>query len=152
MTPEQLASSNTEAAHQVALFAWANMAANYGYGAADDPKSYTVRDYAKNNYGTSKGKPCLHYLYAIPNGGLRTRVTASRLKAGGVKSGVPDMCLPYPNGGYHGLYVELKQINTGRLRGSQRKWLDYLKDNGYKIVLAYNWLTIRETLITYIGE
>lgn len=152
MTPEELASSNTETAHQMAVVAWANMAANYGYLAADDKQSYKVTDYARTKYGTAKAKPCLHYLFAIPNGGLRTRVTAARLKAGGVKSGVPDLCLPFPNGDYHALFIEMKQMNTGKLRGSQKKWLDYLTKLDYKIAVAYNWSAARETLIQYIGD
>ena len=39
--------------------------------------------------------PELGLLYAIPNGGKRAIKTAIALKAQGVKSGVPDMCLRY---------------------------------------------------------
>lgn len=52
--------------------------------------------------------PVLRYMYHIPNGGHRNKVTAGRLKAAGVKRGVPDICLPFPLGGYAGLYIELK--------------------------------------------
>ena len=40
-------------------------------------------------------RPELGLLYAIPNGGKRAIKTAIALKAQGVKSGVPDMCLRY---------------------------------------------------------
>ena len=57
--------------------------------------------------------PELWLLYAIPNGGKRAIKTAIALKAQGVKSGVPDMCLPVARGGYHGLYIELKRQKGG---------------------------------------
>lgn len=44
-------------------------------------------------------RPELGMLYAIPNGGKRAIKTAIVLKAQGVKSGVPDMCLPVARGG-----------------------------------------------------
>ena len=52
--------------------------------------------------------PELGLLFAIPNGGKRDKATAGKLKAEGVKAGVPDMCLPVSNGKYHGLFIELK--------------------------------------------
>ena len=38
--------------------------------------------------------PELRLMYAIPNGGLRTKAQAGKLKAEGVKPGVPDIHLP----------------------------------------------------------
>ena len=52
--------------------------------------------------------PELGLLFAIPNGGHRHPVVAARLKAEGVRAGVPDICLPVARKGYHGLFVELK--------------------------------------------
>lgn len=48
--------------------------------------------------------PELALLHHIPNGGTRDAVEAKHLKQQGVKSGVPDLCLPVPRGQYHGLY------------------------------------------------
>ena len=47
--------------------------------------------------------PELELLFHVPNGGARSKATAGRLKAEGVKPGVPDLCLPVPRGAYHGL-------------------------------------------------
>ena len=52
--------------------------------------------------------PELALLHHIPNGGTRDAVEAKHLKQQGVKSGVPDLCLPVPRGQYHGLYIEMK--------------------------------------------
>ena len=40
--------------------------------------------------------PCLKWLHHIPNGGLRNRVVAGKLKAEGVRAGVSDYFLPWP--------------------------------------------------------
>jgi len=47
-------------------------------------------------------KPELELLYAILNGGHRHKAVGRRLKAEGVKRGVPDICLPVPRGGFTG--------------------------------------------------
>ncbi len=45
---------------------------------------------------TKRRRPELALLYAIPNGGDRHKAVAAKLSAEGVKSGVPDLCLPVP--------------------------------------------------------
>ena len=36
--------------------------------------------------------------FAIPNGGMRSKATAARLRVEGVQAGVPDICVPGPSG------------------------------------------------------
>lgn len=60
--------------------------------------------------------------YAIPNGGARSKRTAGRLKAEGVRPGIPDVFLSLPVGGQHGLYIEMKSL-TGSPSREQREWL-----------------------------
>lgn len=79
--------------------------------------------------------PCLAYLYAIPNGGFRNKIEASRLKAEGVRAGVPDLCLPYPHAGYHGLYIEMKKLD-GKLDPKQRDFISFLRLHGYKVCVC----------------
>ena len=62
--------------------------------------------------------PELKWLHHIPNGGSRNRAEAIKLKQMGVKSGVSDLCLPYPKGIYCGLYIEMK-YDKGRHQPSQ---------------------------------
>ena len=52
--------------------------------------------------------PELKLLHHIPNGGKRDSIEAKHLKIQGVKSGVPDLCLPVARKNYHALYIELK--------------------------------------------
>lgn len=90
---------------------------------------------------------CKKYLFAIPNGGKRHIVTATKLKAQGVKAGVPDLLLAYPSGVYHGLFIELKRRAKSKLEGGSRGrgtltaeqmiMLKYLNDVNYLAQVAY---------------
>lgn len=79
--------------------------------------------------------PELALLYHVPNGGSRNVVEAKRLKAQGVKSGVPDLVLPVARGKYHGLYIELKTLR-GRVSDTQKQWLDALRNQGYAAIVC----------------
>jgi hypothetical protein len=76
------------------------------------------------------------FLFAIPNGGLRNKTTAARLKAEGVKPGVPDLFLSLPSGTYHGLYIEMKRSEGGKLSPEQKEMLDRFGGVGYMTVVA----------------
>lgn len=76
--------------------------------------------------------PELWMLYHVPNGGSRNPIEAVHLKAQGVKSGVPDICLPVPRGGYHGLYIEMKRREKFHVSKEQKEWILALIKQGYK--------------------
>ena len=80
--------------------------------------------------------PDLKWLYHVPNGGKRDVATAARLKAAGVKRGVPDIALDVPKGKYHGLRIELK-YGKNKPTPQQQEWLDHLNECGYKAVVCY---------------
>ena len=67
-----------------------------------------------------------HWVFAIPNGGDRNRITAAKLKAEGVSRGVPDLFVPSMR-----LWVEMKRQKGGSLSADQKEWRDYLKEQGY---------------------
>ena len=115
---------NKEADEQEALFAWA--------------------EYQKGKY------PELELMYHIPNGGSRNKAEAARLKAQGVKPGVPDICLPVPRGKYHGLYIELKRSKGGRVSSDQTIWLEKLMRHGYAVALCFGWDDARDIIIKYL--
>lgn len=50
--------------------------------------------------------PELKLLYHVANEGKRTN--GALLKMAGLKTGVPDLCLPVARMGFHGLYIEMK--------------------------------------------
>jgi hypothetical protein len=80
-----------------------------------------------------KGLP----IFAIPNGGKREIHTATRLKAEGVRAGVPDLFLPIASQGFHGLFVEMKRADGGTVSAKQQEWLDLLNANGYRAVVCH---------------
>lgn len=116
----------TEACEQEALFAWT--------------------EYQKSKY------PELELMYHIPNGGSRNKIEAARLKAQGVKPGVPDVCLPVPRGKYHGLYIELKRTQGGRVSNEQFEWLDKLFVYGYAVAVCRGWEAARDVIVKYMEE
>lgn len=58
------------------------------------------------------------------------------LKRLGVQAGVPDLCIPVPMGGFHGLYIEMK-AKSGRLSANQSRWLKTLRSYGYHADVCY---------------
>ncbi len=114
-----------------------------------------------NMMAQHKVYPMLEWIYAVPNGGDRHKAVAGKLKAEGVKPGVPDLCLPYPvtvddsilHYGYHGLYIEMKSRDTkGRVSPNQKKWLEYLGGVGYKVEVAWNAMEAVQILEDYLGK
>jgi hypothetical protein len=63
---------------------------------------------------------------------------ANKLKAEGVRAGVPDVFLAVPSGGYHGLFIEMK-TSKGRISDSQVAWFNKLESVGYRCVLCWSW-------------
>lgn len=97
-----------------------------------------------------KKYPELVLMHHIPNGGYRSKTTAKKLKAEGVKPGVPDICLPVSRHGYHGLYIELKRIG-GKTSQEQYKWISMLETQGYKAIVKEGWVEAAKELIDYLG-
>ena len=75
-------------------------------------------------------------LFSIPNGGKRHIITAMKLKATGLKPGIPDIFLPVAKHHFHGLFIELK-MPGGTIRPEQKKWHQALRNQGYKVEICY---------------
>lgn len=116
----------TEAQEQEALFYWASI----------EQRRY----------------PELALLHAIPNGGSRHPVEAKHLKAQGVKAGIPDIFLPVARQGYHGLYIELKRVKGGCVSEAQQRWLDYLREQGYKAEVCRGFEEARREIVVYLAD
>jgi hypothetical protein len=149
--PEDIA-KESEHSHQVALFAWA--AANVG----NDPR--------------------LHFLFAVPNGATfgstpkDRAIRGGKMKAEGLKTGVPDVCLPVPGVKwsppdtgilyYHGLFIEMKKPaarlkrapkhkwDTGGVDEEQTVWLSFLEQQGYKVAVCYSWYEAANEIKYYL--
>src|SRR5258708_3842236 len=98
ITPEMLAKSGTEHGHQAALFCQAQISAP---------------EFPELKYG----------LFAIPNGGLRTKVTAANLKVEGVKRGIADVQLAVARGIFHALFIEMKK--PGEIKGQSNEQKEF---------------------------
>lgn len=94
----------------------------------ESAEQQTLFEWAKRAEGRW---PELKLLYHIPNEGKRSARTGARLKAEGLKSGVPDVCLPVPRGEHHGLYIELKRRKNSRVTQEQMDWIADIVEQGY---------------------
>jgi len=68
--------------------------------------------------------------FAIPNGGLRHKLVAIKLKREGAKSGVADMFWMVSNNNWKGLFVEVK-IEKGKQSQSQKEFEAVAIKHGY---------------------
>jgi len=73
-----------------------------------------------------------HRIFAIPNGGWRSKASVMKLKATGVSPGVPDLFIPSL-----ALFIEMKRTKGGRVSTEQTDWLRYLRSIGYKAEVCY---------------
>ena len=95
--------------------------------------------------------PELALMHHIPNGGSRNRIEAARLKAQGVKPGVPDIFLPVARKGRHGLYIELKRRVGGRVSPEQKQMILELTKQGYRAIICNGWQAAADVIEDYMG-
>lgn len=102
-------------------------------------------------YSHSRGIP-EYLLFAIPNGGRRDEVTGAKLKAEGVRAGIPDMFLAIPTKNEPGLFLELKKTRGGQVRGSQKKMHQDLSGAGYRVCVCRGWDEARQAIEKYLKD
>ncbi len=137
LSPEDLA-GDSEHSQQKALFCWAAL--------------------NKHQYQQ------LEWLYAVPNGFFASSGQKGKMKAEGLRDGVPDLFLPVikhsfklgPDIQFCGLYIEMKrEIYRNRKDGGcsedQLKWLAYLNEAGYKAVVCYGWEEAKKAIEEYLS-
>lgn len=126
---DRLTKSGSEDGEQMALMAWA------------------ARQIFNNNF------PQLQNLYAVPNGGDRSPAVGAKLKATGVKPGVPDLCLDCGHAGKFGLRIELKKSKAnggGKASTVQLEWRDRLWNENYGWALCFGWREARDCIVQYL--
>lgn len=52
-----------------------------------------------------------------------------------MEEGMPDLMIPIPMSGHHGLFIEMK-TKTGKTATRQKALLQWLSDRNYKCVVA----------------
>lgn len=116
--------------------------------AREDAEQATLMSWA----AMQKGKyPELELLFHIPNGGRRNAAEAARFKAEGVKAGVPDLFLPVARNGLHGLWIEMKRREGGRVSEHQSEWIERLRVQGYAVEVCYGWQEASKVLTEYLS-
>lgn len=134
ITPDQLA-GDSEHSQQVALFAQAAL---------------EIKNY-----------PQLCWMFAVPNGFFASPGQKAKMKAEGLKSGVPDVWLPIPSYGYNlaqeryyiaycGLVIEMK-VGKNKTSEEQGEWLAYLSKAGYKCHICYGWKEAWQRIMEYLN-
>jgi len=89
-------------------------------------------------------------IYAIPNGGQRNVIVASKMKAEGVLSGVPDLHIPIAKKGYNGLYVELKNGKAGKVSDNQKTIMEKLQSEGYRCEVCRSFDEFKNVVNDYM--
>lgn len=115
---------NSEHEHQVALFAWAMLAA--------------------------KRHPELALLFAVPNAAKRSPRLGAYMKAEGLRAGVPDIFLPISRGGYGCLAIELK-TPKGTATPEQKAWVERLNEYGNYAVVCKGWELAKDAIEKYLA-
>lgn len=146
LTPEQLAKSGTEHAHQQALFA--------AFAHAEMRAMYPQLELC---------------MFAIPNGGARgakgsrdAKLNGAMMKAEGVKKGVSDIFIAVPQWlkdatqttGWrlaHGLFLELKRDDGGAGESdAQKAFGAAVAAQGYAYVVCCGWQQAYATIRAYM--
>ena len=97
-----------------------------------------------------KGLTVRNFIYAVPNGGFRSKRTASVLKAEGVKRGIPDLHCFVAVHPYHSLYIEMK-TETGDLTESQKSVIPMLRREGHKVLICRSEEQALNEILKYLG-
>jgi hypothetical protein len=71
-------------------------------------------------------------IFAIPNGGLRSKSQALKLKVEGVVPGIPDLFIPSWR-----VWVEMKKAKGGVLSKEQQLMIKYLQSVNYCVIVGH---------------
>lgn len=71
-------------------------------------------------------KPLYSLIYSVKNEGKRSWFYGTQLVRSGLRSGIPDVCIPIPTRDYGAAYLEFKTLD-GQVSPMQKVWLSKLK-------------------------
>lgn len=91
-------------------------------------------------------------LFAVPNGGGRSRIEGAVMNGEGVTAGVADLILLEARGGYGSLCIEMKTGDkSSRQRPSQKVWQEAAERAGNRYVVVKSFEAFRATVSQYMG-
>lgn len=112
-----------------------------------------------------RGRSELWFLFSIPNGAFfggeiktlrggktvpMAAIRSRRMKSEGLRSGVPDLMLAWPTKVHHGLFIELKRRDGGKVSSQQEIWHEKLRAVGYAVVVAKGVEEARSAILEYL--
>lgn len=91
-------------------------------------------------------------LFAVPNGGGRSRIEASIMKGEGVTAGVADLILLEARGDWGSLCIEMKtRDKASGQRPSQKAWQEAAEKAGNRYVVIRSFEAFRATVSEYMA-
>ena len=99
------------------------------------------------------------YLFSVPNGARMAINTAKKMKAEGLRSGVPDLMLAIPVDQHCGLFIEMKKgrehfkgqaAAKSAVSENQKTWMARLRSQGYYCVVCYGFDEAKTAIQEYI--
>lgn len=95
--------------------------------------------------------PRYKMIYAVPNGGIRNKGEAIKLKKEGVKAGVWDVSVDVPCKGKHGMRLEFKS-EKGKLSPEQKSMGELYERFGYATSIIQSFEQFRSVIQAYFYE
>lgn len=92
-----------------------------------------------------------HNLFAVPNGGYRTKTTAAIMKAEGQLSGVADLILLKRKGKCGALLLEAK-VKGNYQSETQRLWQRLIEADGYEYRIFHSLEEFAEIVTEYLNR
>ena len=94
-------------------------------------------------------------LFAIPNGGARTRTSGFLRQYEGAIAGIADLILLFPCGGKCSLCIEMKTPRTkgksaGRQSPEQKEWQKLIENNGSVYVVCHGLIEFIRSVCDYL--
>lgn len=83
------------------------------------------------------------------NEGKRSFAQGKRAVALGMQKGYPDLFIAVARGGWHGYFIEMK-TPKGKVRPEQRKMLEELENQGYKVDIIRGVLEFVKKVSAYM--
>ena len=89
-------------------------------------------------------------LFAVPNGGGRSRVEAAIMKGEGVLAGVADLIFLEARGGYGSLCIEMK-TKDGRQSKLQKEWQHIAEAAGNRYIVCRSFDEFKVAIEAYMS-
>lgn len=93
-------------------------------------------------------------IFAIPNGThIKSHAGRKKAKKEGLLKGVSDLMVMVPKGGYHGLWIEMKDIGKTEkdVTTEQKEFIEYASFMGYKALWCIGADQADKAIDEYMG-